>query len=141
MNLVFISGNIATEPVLHKKQSKICVLDLVCKSARKKKEFHKIVCFGSLAEMAYAKLKQDMYVTIMGVLERKSYKQNDQWKARTQIVAKQFMVPLHPKFSDYFQLALLMAEGAEFEGEPSGEDQGATGVDGPVGGSPSTEGE
>ncbi len=126
MNIVFISGYVTKDPEIYVKdnQSPVAILDISVESKRKMKEFHKIACFGSLAEMVKAKIKETMYVTVMGVVERKSYKKGGAWNVRTQIVAKQIMIPIHPKFSKWLQLALMMAEGADFEGEPEAADSG-----------------
>jgi len=98
LNKVFIIGNLTRDPELKALPSgiKVCSFGMATNRNFKDKdgnrqdatEFHNIVVFGRVAELAAQYLKKGSQACIEGRLQTRSWEQNNEKKYRTEIVAE-----------------------------------------------------
>jgi single-strand DNA-binding protein len=98
LNKVLIIGNLTRDPELKAlpSGSKVCSFGIATNRTYKDKdgnrqdatEFHNVVVFGRVAELAAQYLKKGSQAYIEGRLQTRSWEQNNEKKYRTEIVAE-----------------------------------------------------
>ena len=98
LNKVFIIGNLTRDPELKALPSgiKVCSFGMATNRNFKDKdgnrqeavEFHNIVVFGRVAELAAQYLKKGSQAYVEGRLQTRSWEQNNEKKYRTEVVAE-----------------------------------------------------
>ncbi|MEK7650089.1 MAG: single-stranded DNA-binding protein [Patescibacteria group bacterium] len=108
LNKVFIIGNLTREPEMRTLPSgqPVCTFSIATNRVWKDKsgarqtmaEYHNIVMFGRLAEIAKQYLTRGKMVFIEGRIQTRSWEKDGQKKSRTEIVAEEMQ--MGPRGSD-----------------------------------------
>lgn len=108
LNKVFIIGNLTREPEMRTLPSgqPVCTFSIATNRTWKDKsgarqtvaEYHNIVMFGRLAEIAKQYLTRGKMVFIEGRIQTRSWEKDGQKKSRTEIVAEEMQ--MGPRGSD-----------------------------------------
>lgn len=88
VNKVILSGKIVNQPTLRKTKKNVPVTNFTVRTVEKHKNhntgvvnskvnFHKVVCWGAIAETAVNKCEKDKFVLIEGELSNHKYKPNE----------------------------------------------------------------